>query len=118
MNDREKFDYVERVVVELVRRVDALLETPEAGRLIERVHAVDGGDEDLHALLDQVGRLHDDIETPGGGRGTLYAEPDGRLGIITDVRITGMREISTRPGDFNGVVWNEEMDRAPRDGDD
>ncbi len=117
MNDREKFDYAQRVVVELVRRVDALLETPEAGRLIMR-SVSDGGDEDLDALLDQVGHLRHDIETPDGGRGPLYAEPDGRLGIITDVRITGMRVISTRPGDFNGVVWNEEMDRAPRDGDD
>ncbi len=54
-----------------------------------------------------------------GGAGTLRVDDDtGKPYIITGARVTGLRIISTRPGDFNGVVWNEEMDRAPRKEDD
>jgi len=106
MDDREKFDYARRVIAELVRRVEALMETPEAGRLIQRTAS---GDEDLDALLDQVSALLDDIEAPSGGRGRLGVDPDtGEPYVVTHARVTGER-------DHNGVVWNEEMDRPPKD---
>src|SRR5215217_7754968 len=105
MNDREKFDYVERVIAELVRRVEALTETPGADRLYARA----ASDEDLGTLLDQVSALRDDIEAPSGGQGTLGVDPDtGREYVVTHARVTGER-------DSNGVVWNEEMDRPPKD---
>jgi hypothetical protein len=105
MNDRETFDYASRVIAELVRRVEALMETPEAGRLYDRA----ASDEDLDALLVHVSALRDDIEAPSGGRGRLGVDPDtGKPYGVTHARVT-------RERDFNGVVWNEEMDRPPKD---
>jgi hypothetical protein len=112
MNDREKFDYASRVIAELVRRVEALMETPVAGRLIERADSA----EDLDALLDQVSALLDDIEAPSGERGRLGVDPDSdKPYVVTHARVTGEHVVSSRPGDFSGVVWNEEMDRPPKD---
>jgi hypothetical protein len=83
MNDREKFDYAERVIAELVRRVEALMETPEAGRLYDRA----ASDEDLDALLVQVSALRDDIEAPSGGGARLASipTPEGHTSSPTPV---------------------------------
>jgi hypothetical protein len=94
VNDREKFEYAQRVVAELVRRIDALLETPEAGgRLIMRT--VNGRtDDDLDALLGQISALCEDIESPDGKRGRLGVDEDtGSVYVVTDVKITGRRGV-------------------------
>jgi hypothetical protein len=60
MNDREKFEYTTRVLAEVVRRVDAIMESPEAGRLMMR-----RDDKDADALLDQLSAVRHEEEEGG-----------------------------------------------------
>lgn len=107
MGNEEKIRYLNTLVVHLVHGVNELQEKL-AGLDIE------GGKADPGQILDQLDELLK-VESPSGETGTLIAHEDDRWSIVFGARITGLRIMSTKPGDFNGVVWSEEMDRAPRE---
>jgi hypothetical protein len=101
-----KMQFTEGLIQQLVEGIEALQ---------NEVADYSIYDKDISASL--VGdRLRDllKVEAPDGKPGTLMsAGGDWMIGGST--RITGEYQISTVPGDFNGWVWNEEMDRPPRE---
>jgi hypothetical protein len=99
----QKIKYMENVIKQLVRGIDAMHEEAAGA-------AIAGRDMSADSVCDQLDKLLE-IDTPDGETGTLTVD-EGGLSIVLGARITGLRVISTRPGDFNGVVWSEEMDRA------
>jgi hypothetical protein len=98
----QKIRFTERLLAQLVERIENLQEEvagpAREGKGVSAAWVCDR----LEGLLE--------VEDPGGKLGTLVADERG-LSILIGTRITGERVISTRPGDFNGVVWSEEMDR-------
>jgi hypothetical protein len=102
----QKMQYMERVLTQLVERIEALREEAAGPACYGKDISADHVYDQLDALLQ--------VDTPDGETGTLTVGETG-LSTVLSTRITGVRVISTRPGDFNGVVWNEEMDRPPRE---
>jgi hypothetical protein len=98
--------YMNGLIEQLVRRIEALQEEMAAPAIYKESVPAETVCERLDDMLQ--------VEDPGGKTGTLTASDDG-WSIFLDARITSERIISKRPGDFNGVVWSEEMDRAPRE---
>jgi hypothetical protein len=106
--EQEQIQWASRLVNQLVRKVEALQEEA-AGRSIR------GKDVSADWLCDQLDDLLQ-ATTPDGKSGRLSSDGDDNFHIVLGTRITGESVISTHPGDFNGAVWDEAMDRAPKDG--
>ena len=103
--DEQKMQYTERLIAQMVRKIEAM-QDEVAGQ------AANNQDISADDVLNQLrGLLR--VEAPDGKIGTLAVD-EGGFFVMGETRITGERVISTRPGDFNGVVWSEEMDRPPR----
>ena len=109
MNDSRKVRYMNGLIVRLVRQIEDLQEEIAAP-------AVYGESVSAKTVADRLDDLLQ-VEDPGGKIGTLTADEKG-LSIFLGARITGERVISTDPEGFNGVVWSEEMDRAPGEEDE
>ena len=107
--DRDKIEYMEGLLTQLVTQIEAMHEEAAGA-------AIRGEDISADYVVDQLDDLLR-VEDPGGKVGALTVDENG-LCIMLGARVTGEREISTRPGDFNGVVWDEDMDRAPKDEDE
>src|SRR5215208_583747 len=105
----QKMQYTEDVLKQLVRGIKEMQEVAASAAIAGRDIPADSVCDQLDALLR--------VDTPDGETGTLTVD-EASLSIVLGARITGLRMISTRPGDFNGVVWSEEMDRAPKQADD
>jgi hypothetical protein len=99
----QKMQYMEELLTQVVRGINAVQEEA-AGAAIE---GRDISADRVCDLLDEVLT----VDEPDGRRGKLAVDEYG-IFVMLGARITGMYEIGPR---FNGVVWSEEMDRAPRD---
>jgi hypothetical protein len=94
------------LIEELVRQIQDLQEEIAAPAVYGKSVSAKSVAERLDDLLQ--------VEDPGGKVGTLAVDGYG-WSIMLGSRITGERVISTDPEGFNGVVWSEEMNRAPRE---
>ncbi len=101
----QKMQYTERLIAQVVRKIETMQE--EIAWPAINNQDISAGD-----VLNQLRELLR-VEAPDGKIGTLAVDEDGFF-VMGETHITGERVISTRPGDFNGVVWSEEMDRPPR----
>ncbi len=110
MNDSRKVRYMNDLILRIVRQIQDLQEEIGAPAFYGQSVSAKSVSDRLDDMLQ--------VEDPGGKTGTLTADENGGLSIFLGSRIRGMREISTRPGGFNGVVWSEEMDRASREDDE
>lgn len=104
-SDHDKVKYMTGLIAQLVEKIEALQEEVAAP-------AIYGQDISANRVCDRLEALLE-VEAPDGETGKLSAD-EGGVSIIYGVKITGMRVISGVPGAFEGVVWSEEMDRAPK----
>jgi hypothetical protein len=89
--DRDKIKYMEGLLAQLVRKIEDMREEVAAS-------AVYGKDISARHVADQLDGVLE-VEDPGGKVGTLTIDENG-IFIMLGTRITGLREISTHPEDF------------------
>jgi hypothetical protein len=105
MDDGEKVQYLNDLIGQLVRKIEAMQEEiagPDVDGKVVSAERVAGK---LDELLN--------VEDPGGQAGRLMAAEDDWYIIFLSDGVTAKYEISP---EFKGSAWYEDMDRVPREG--
>jgi hypothetical protein len=105
MDDGEKVQYLNDLLGQIVRKIEAMQEEiagPDVDGKVVSAERVAG-------KLDELLK----VEDPGGRAGRLTAAEDGWYIFLGDSRVTARYEISP---EFKDRAWYEDMDRVPREG--
>jgi hypothetical protein len=105
MDDGEKVQYLNELLGQLVRKIEAMQEEiagPDVDGKVVSAERVAG-------KLDELLK----VEDPGGRAGKLMAAEDGWYMIFLSDGVTAKYEISP---EFKGSAWYEDMDRSPGEG--